>query len=324
MVFGFVGTVVVLERAVATRRWWAFFSPALLGLGALAIVSPLPLVVGKASFVAGSVILLGIYVAIWRKQSSTSTAVQALGAILGVMATVLWLGGVPIPQLVPGMALYLVLTIAGERLELARISPTVDARAELWLLVAALALTGGVVAALLWPAIGYPVFGAAMIGLVAWLLRNDVATRLVRASGLPQYMAACLLSGYVWLVVAGGIWLTGGPVYTGRAYDAVLHSVFLGFVISMIMAHAPTILPAVLRKPLPYRPVMYVPVVVLHASLLLRTLVGDARGDVPMVQLGGVLNIVAVLLFIVIAVVSVLVGVPKRKKKVASKPVVEP
>ncbi|MHB1235650.1 MAG: hypothetical protein ACYCZK_08250 [Microbacteriaceae bacterium] len=92
----------------------------------------------------------------------------------------------------------------------------------------------------------------------------------------------------------------------------------------MIMAHAPTILPAVLRKPLPYRPVMYVPVVVLHASLLLRTLVGDARGDVPMVQLGGVLNIVAVLLFIVIAVVSVLVGVPKRKKKVASKPVVEP
>ncbi|MHB1235649.1 MAG: hypothetical protein ACYCZK_08245 [Microbacteriaceae bacterium] len=216
MVFGFVGSVVVLERAVATRRWWAFFSPALLGLGALAIVSPLPLVVGKASFVAGSVILLGIYVAIWRKQSSTSTAVQALGAILGVMATVLWLGGVPIPQLVPGMALYLVLTIAGERLELARISPTVDARAELWLLVAALALTGGVVAALLWPAIGYPVFGAAMIGLVAWLLRNDVATRLVRASGLPQYMAACLLSGYVWLVVAGGIWLTGGPVYTGR------------------------------------------------------------------------------------------------------------
>lgn len=141
---------------------------------------------------------------------------------------------------------------------------------------------------------------------------------------MPRYMAACLLSGYVWLVVAGGIWLTGGPVYTGPAYDAVLHSVFLGFVISMIMAHAPTILPAVLRKPLPYRPVMYVPVVVLHASLLLRTLVGDARGDVPMVQLGGVLNIVAVLLFIVIAVVSVLVGVPKRKKKVASSSVVEP
>ncbi|HEY9524154.1 MAG TPA: hypothetical protein VIR33_13005, partial [Thermopolyspora sp.] len=111
---------------------------------------------------------------------------------------------------------------------------------------------------------------------------------------------------------AAGVWITGGPVYSGPPYDAVLHAVFLGFVISMIMAHAPTILPAVLRRPLPYRPVMYVPVVLLHASLLVRTAWGDARGDIAMVQWGGVVNIVALLLFVLIAVVSVVVGVPKR------------
>jgi len=312
MVFGFVGTVVVLERAVATRRWWAFFSPALLGLGALAIVSPLPLVAGRSAFVAGMAILLLIYAEIWRKQAAISTAVQALGAVLGVVATVLWLGGVPIPQLVPAMALFLVLTIAGERLELARISPTVDARAESWLLVAALGNIAAAAAALFWPALGYPALGVTMLGLVVWLFRHDVATRLIRSKGLPRYMAACLLSGYVWLVVVGGIWLTGGPVYNGPAYDAVLHSVFLGFVIAMIMAHAPTILPAVLRRPLPYRPVMYAPVVLLHASLLLRTLVGDARGNASMIQLGGVLNVVSVLLFVLIAVTSVILGKPKR------------
>lgn len=320
MVFGFVGTVVVLERAVATRRWWAFLSPGLLGVGGLAIVSPLPLVVGQIAFVAGSVILLAIYVEIWSKQTSTSTAVQALGAVLGVMATVLWLGGVPIPQLIPAMALYLILTIAGERLELARISPTVDDRAELWMLIAGLSLTAGVVAGLLWPAIGYPMLGVAMLGLVVWLFRHDVATRLVRSKGMPRYMAVCLLAGYVWLVVVGGIWLTGGPIYSGPPYDAVLHSVFLGFVISMIMAHAPTILPAVLRRPLPYRPVMYVAVVLLHASLLVRTLLGDARGSVPMVQWGGVFNIVAVLLFVLVAIISVLLGAPKRSAKPGGKP----
>lgn len=312
MVFGFVGTVVVLERAVATRRWWAFISPGMFGLGGLAIMSPLPLVVGQVAFVIGSFFLAGIYAEIWRKQTSASTAVQALGAVTAIMATVLWLGGASIPQIVPAMGLFLILTISGERLELARISPTVDARAELWLLIPSLCLTGSAVAALLWPVVGFPLLGASMLGLVVWLFRYDVATKLIRSKGLPRYMAICLLVGYVWLVVAGGVWLTGGPVYSGPPYDAVLHAIFLGFVISMIMAHAPTILPAVLRRPLPYRPIMYLPVILLHASLLLRTLWGDARGDVGMVQLGGVFNIVALLLFVVIAVVSVIVGVPRR------------
>jgi hypothetical protein len=320
MVFGFVGTVVVLERAVATRRWWAFFSPALFGLGGLAIMSPLPLVVGQIAFVIGSFFLAAIYAEIWRKQTSASTAVQALGAVTAIMATVLWLGGASIPQIVPAMGLFLILTISGERLELARISPTVDARAELWLLIPSLCLTGSAIAALLWPVVGFPMLGASMLGLVVWLFRYDVATKLIRSKGLPRYMAICLLVGYVWLVVAGGIWLTGGPAYSGPPYDAVLHSVFLGFVISMIMAHAPTILPAVLRRPLPYRPVMYAPVVLLHVSLLLRTLWGDARGDVGMVQLGGVLNIVALLLFVLIAVVSVLVGAPKRAQPLRRTP----
>ena len=313
MVFGFVGTVVVLERAVAVRKTWAYLSPGLLGLGGLALVSPLPLVVGQLAFVAGSAVLLGIYRAIWLRQPSTSAAVQALGALLGLTATVLWLGGVPVPVLVPAMTLYLVLTIAGERLELARISPSVDHRAEMWMLAAGLVLTLGTVLALVWPAVGYPVLGLGLLGLVAWLFRHDVATRLIRSTGLPRYMAACLLAGYGWLLVVAASWVIVGPSYSGPGYDAVLHAVFLGFVMSMIMAHAPTILPAVLRRPLPYRPVLYLPVLLLHASLLVRILLGDARDLPALVQWGGVANIVAVLLFVLLAVISVVRGVPPRR-----------
>ncbi|TFC32380.1 hypothetical protein E3O55_05660 [Cryobacterium sp. MDB1-18-2] len=308
MVFGFVGTVVVLERAVAVRRTWAYLSPGLLGAGGIALISPLPVVVGQAALVAGTTMLLAIYSEIWRKQGSVSTAVQVLGALAGLMATIFWLRGIGIPQLAPLLILFLVLTIAGERLELSRISPTVNRRAEQWMLGISLALSFGSVVALVWPIAGYPLLGAGMLALVAWLFRHDIATRMVRSVGLPRYMAWCLLAGYGWLAVVGGIWLLRGPVYSGPGYDAMMHAVFLGFVMSMIMAHAPTILPAVLRRPLPYRPVMYLPASLLHVSLLVRVLFGDAYGRPVLVQWGGVFNIVAVLLFVAIAAVSVLRG----------------
>ncbi|QYF75426.1 hypothetical protein KY500_09105 [Cryobacterium sp. PAMC25264] len=308
MVFGFVGTVVVLERAVAVRRGWAYLSPGLLGSGGIALISPLPVILGQAALVAGSAVLLVIYAEIWRRQAAVSTGVQVLGALAGLMVTTFWLRGIGIPQLAPLLILYLVLTIAGERLELSRISPTVDYRAESWMLGIGLTLCFGAVVALVWPVTGYPLLGVGMLALVAWLFRHDVATRLVRSTGLPRYMACCLPAGYGWLVVVGGIWLLRGPVYSGPGYDAMMHAVFLGFVVSMIMAHAPTILPAVLRRPLPYRPIMYLPAALLHLSLLARVLLGDAYGWPVLVQWGGIVNIVAVLLFVAIAVVSVVRG----------------
>ena len=45
-----------------------------------------------------------------------------------------------------------------------------------------------------------------------------------------------------------------------------IHALFLGFVISIVFGHAPVILPAVLRVPLPYRSVFYRPLAMLHGS----------------------------------------------------------
>jgi len=101
-------------------------------------------------------------------------------------------------------------------------------------------------------------------------------------------------------------------VTSGPAYDAVVHAVFLGFTLSMIMAHSTTILPAVLRRPLPYRPVFWAPMILLHAGLVMRIGFGDGLGGMLAWQLGGVLNIAALVLFLVLAVGSSIAGEPAR------------
>lgn len=318
MVFGFVGTLVVLERAVAARRGWGFASPALLGLGSLVLLSPLPAAVGKSMIALGFVVLLAVYLVIWRRSPAAAIAIQVLGTVAGLAAVTLWLAVATVATLVPGMAVFLILTIAGERLELARVSPVVDALAERLGLGASLLLVATAAISPLWPEPGYPLLGLALALLIAWLFRYDIATRLVNTTGLPRYMAVCLLVGYVWLLVPAGIWLVAGGVSDGAAYDAALHAIFLGFVLSMIMAHAPVILPAVLRKPLPYRWFLYIPVALLHASLLVRLLGGDAWGNVDALHWGGALNVVAVLLFAALAITSAVLGPPRKPERIES------
>lgn len=311
LVLGFVGTLVTLERAVALRRPLGYAAPALLGAGALALLSPAPLTVGRTLFALGTAGLVALYVPLWRRQRDDAVLVQALGAVLATGGALLWLGDTPVPVLLPWLVGFVVLTIVGERLELARL-----AFASTWpvlLLSSGLATT--VVATLLWPSVGHPVLGLMLLVLVAVLASQDVARRTVRSTGLPRYMALAMLGGYLWLAVAGAVWLVGGPATEGVAYDAVIHAVFLGFTLSMIMAHAPVILPAVVRRPLPYHPAFLVPLGLLHGSLVLRLWVGDALGSQWAWQVGGLLNIAAVLAFLGAALASALTA---GRRKVAA------
>jgi hypothetical protein len=301
MVLGFVGTVIALERAVALRRRAGFAAPALLGAGGLLVISAAPLWLGQVALVAGAAALMLVYIPLWRRQRDDAVLVQAFGAVLATGGALLWLGGMPVAPLLPWLAGLIVLTIAGKRLELARVTVLASvAVAQLLGLAAMLTLATGLT--LLWPVVGYPVLGLSWLALVGWLMVHDVARRTIRAKGLTRFMAGCLLAGYVWLAVAGAIWVLAGAVTDGPAYDAVIHAVFLGFTMSMIMAHAPVILPAVLRCRLPYHPVMIAPPVLLHVSLFLRLAVGDAGGLDLARQIGGALNVVALLGFAAITV----------------------
>jgi hypothetical protein len=299
LVLGFVGTLVALERAIALGRRAGLLAPALLGLGGALLVSPAPLTAGRAALVLGSAGMLVLYLPLWRRQRDDAVLVQALGAVLAAGAAVLWLGGVAVSALLPWLVGFVVLTIGGERIELARITMRPGAGNGLVLLAGGLAAS--TVASLLWPHIGYGLAGLALLALVGWLARHDVARHTVRASGATRFMAGCLLAGYFWLAVAGATWLLAGPVTFGPGYDAAVHAVFLGFALSMIMAHAPVILPAVLGRPLPYHPVLIGPPALLHLSLIMRLWLGDALGITAAWRVGGILNVTSVTLFAVLA-----------------------
>lgn len=302
LVLGFLGTQIGLERAVALRRRppWPYLAPVGAAAGSLWLLAGLPAGAGRALLVLGGLALVAVFVAVHRLDPTWHNAVMGLGALAWAAAAVLLLAGEGVVRAVPFLAAFLVLTIVGERLELSRMrQPPPRARRELLAAIALFAV--GVALTLPWPGPGVRLAGAGLLAQAAWLARYDVARRTIRMSGLTRYMAVALLAGYAWLAVAGGVWLWAGELAGGGfAYDAMVHTIFLGFVFSMIFAHAPVIVPAVLGVALPYRRSFYLPLALLHAGLAIR-LLGDLLGSVPAWRWGGGLDEAAILLFVALA-----------------------
>jgi hypothetical protein len=298
MVCAFLGTLISLERAVALRSAWGYAAPILVAVGAVALALGPAGAFAPAFVTAGSLVVVAIFVVVWRRQPSLFVATMMLGAVAWTAGNLLWLGGAPMFRIVFWWLAFLVLTIAGERLELNRVlRPTRVVRSAF--MVAVLTIVGGVAAARWWPEAGIRVLGIGLLALTCWLARYDVARRTVRQSGVTRFMAVCLLGGYAWLGVGGAVAMLADVGARGLPYDAMLHAVFLGFVISMVFAHAPVIFPAVLGVPLEYRPAFYLHVGVLHASLILRV-VGDLIDSLGRWRVwGGLLNAAALLLFVV-------------------------
>lgn len=138
-----------------------------------------------------------------------------------------------------------------------------------------------------------------LLALAGWLARYDIARRTVRQRGLSRYIALCLMSGYVWLGVGGAVMAGAGLEPSRPSYDAALHALLLGFIFSMVFGHAPIVFPAVLRVALPYHPVFYAPLILLHVSLALR-LLGDASGSIELAQWGVLWSALALAALIVV------------------------
>jgi len=296
MVTGFLGTLISLERAVALRRRWPYGAPLLAGSAALALLAGLPVHVAHALMAAGSIFLIAIFAVLYSRQPALHLGTMGLGAVAWLVGTLLWHGGQPIYRAVPWWIAFLLLTIAGERLELSRLL-RLSAWSQAGFFMALGVFLLGLLAGLAAPANGVRLSGLGLVALSLWLLRHDIAWRTLHRSGRPRFMAICLLSGHLWLGVGGILWFLFGKLFAaGSYYDAMLHSIFVGFVFSMIFGHALIILPAVLTVELPFRPAFYAHWALLHLSLLLR--VGsDLTLWLPGQQWGGVGNALAILLF---------------------------
>ncbi|MGO1489436.1 MAG: hypothetical protein ACTHWA_12935 [Arachnia sp.] len=302
MVLGFLGTLISLERAQALRNPLAYLAPALLGAGALALVLGAPLLLGQLLLFDGAVAFTAVLVALWVRAPLPLVAAQTLGAFFAALAAGLWIR-LDAATVLPLLAVFLIITIAAERAELAQL--IMGARAMPTLMVMACLLATGGIVGIFAPDVGLRVLGFAALLVALWLLRDDVGRRMIRTSGLRRFNAAALMAGNFWLAASGLVWLVVGQPVTRDAYDIAIHGTFLGFGLSMVMAHAPIIFPAVIGRPLPYKRALWVPLVALHAGLALRVL-GDLAGLDLLWRTGGIVNVVSLLLFVVTAAYSVI------------------
>ena len=290
MIAAFFGTVISLERAVAAGRNWAYLAPLAAGTSGIALLAGAPLLVGQ---ILGSLAALGLIAAsavALRRQVAAFTVVLTLAAGCWLVGNLVWLATGNVSAAVAWWLLFLVLTIAGERLELTRFLPTPPLAQKLFI---------GIVGVLLLSALTnfYPLFSAGLLALAIWLLRYDIARRNINTEGLTRFIAACLLSGYAWLLAAGLLGLAGAFV-PGHAWrDAALHAIGLGFVFSMVFGHAPIIFPAVTRIKIPYHPALYLPLALLHLTLALRVF-GSLTDNFDLRHNAALLNGLVLIVFI--------------------------
>lgn len=296
MISGFLGTLISLERAVALGRRWAYAAPLLSGLGGVSLIAGFHGPAAQVLIMAGSLGLVAIFLIIVRLRPALYTVTMGLGAVCWVMGNLLWFLGWPISRLVFWWAGFLLLTIAGERQELARLQQLSPTSQGSFLLMLVSVLMGLIVINSSFD-LAVRLVGAGMVGLALWLGKHDIARRTVRQTGVTRFIAVCLLSGYVWLGLSGLLAVVFGGISAGPRYDAMLHAFFLGFVFAMIFGHAPIIFPAVLGARMAFRTMFYAHVILLQATLILR-LAGDVIGWGAGRQVGGLLNAVALLLFL--------------------------
>lgn len=311
MVCGFLGTVISLERAVAIGQRWAYLGPLSAALGGLSFIIGLPWLIGVALVTIASVVLSIATAHIFIRQRALFTLTLLLGSLSWSFGNIFWLGGLNIAQVAPWWISFLVLTIAGERLELSRfLPPSLTSKIAFMLLIGLFLF--GVISATLSNNLNVQMLSAALLALAFWLLRQDVARHTIKQKGLPRFIAVCLMSGYIWLAVGGLVGFLSQHLMPSSSYDAFLHAILVGFVFSMIFGHAPIIFPAVAKVRIPYHPTFYLPLIVLHISLIARV-AGDLLLDPLCRSIGGMLNAIALLSFL-LSIVSAVIRSKRQKK----------
>jgi hypothetical protein len=217
------------------------------------------------------------------------------GSALLLLGNVQWARGSPLFLLMPAWIGFFVLTIVAERQRHSRsVSPPRWASHVFVAIVAGLVLAVGV------RTVGVPagmrLLGTAMMCLALWQLRFDIARETIRQRGYPRFMGIGARAGMAWLLVAGILLVLRELPPAGPVYDAALHAVFVGYVLSTAFAHSLDVLPTVAGVRVPFTPYLYVPLTLLHASLAVRVF-GDLAGSLMLRQLGAVGNALAIGLF---------------------------
>lgn len=305
MVGSFLGSLISLERVVTLKSKLPLLIPTIM-------LASMPILLLQNSNLAFQMLILGslgyaiISIQIAIKYKLAGDFLILSGAFFQLIANIVLYQTNSYPLAFAGWMLFLTFTIVGERLNLTRFLPvTKRDKIELYVWLGLLVLSSG------FYHFGLAILvGLSFIGIAQWLVRNDIALINIKKNGQFKFLGYALLGAYLWLFLSGIISLQriGNPFL----YDALLHSFFVGFVLSMIMAHAPIIFPSILKINVkPYHPIFYVWLALLHIGLFMRVL-GDFVQDGWLRKTGGLLNGLSFILFLITMVYLI---IQQQRKK---------
>jgi len=295
MINGFLGTLIGLERAAALEKKWAYLAPVFMAVSTVLVLSEWQ-VPGEWALILGSIGLILVMGYLQYLQPKIYHLIMALGAATLLIGNLLYVYGYPIYSLVGWWAAFPMLTIFGERLELNRIMRPPKKAQQLFAGLI-LAWIFALIIIHINHTVGWWIGSLLLIGISGWLIKYDIARRTVRASQWTRYSAICLLSGYGCLILAGLFGLFKEFPTAGPLYDGLLHMIFVGFVFSMIFAHASVIIPSLSGKLVPWHRYFYLSLILLHGFLLTRV-IGDLIWMPVVRKIGSYGNVLAIILFL--------------------------
>lgn len=307
MAGGFIGTLICLERTVSFKNKTALLIPIVNALSIIFFLIKLPYI-AYWLLLAGSIGLSLIYLKLYFEFSEIYILLMLAGSFCYLIGNVLLIKTSFYPVTAMWWIAFLYFTILGERLELSRYLQIKNVQ-KIFLIVLLFVYIVGIL--IPFHGSGGYVTAVSFIGSAFWLFKFDMAKKSLQKEGQHFYSGIVLLTGYVWLIITG-LFLAYGA-YSGLLYDAAIHSFFLGFVFSMIFAHAPIILPGVLKLQINiFNRSLYFWFILLQASLLIRIL-SPFAASTHLKLTGGLINGIAIIGFLVNIIILVKIG----KKKLA-------
>lgn len=286
MVSGLLGTLISLERTLILKKPLWLSIPILSAISVIFVLNGLSSL-GFSIQVFSSLLLCVLYAKQWFQYKDIFLLGLLLGSVSWMVSGFVLLLGNGFSAATVWYILFLLFTIASERLELSKFIYTPRwAHPTLLVIFASLIVAQAV--PFHWGS--NHISGILIAGIGYWLIQFDIVKINLKKSGSFYYTGSTLFAGYIWLMLSGV--LMALPLATFYHYDAVLHSFFIGFVFSMLFAHAPIIFTALLKfqKP-PFSKILYIPVFLTHALLLLR-LYADYSGNWELRKWAGLLQVI--------------------------------
>jgi hypothetical protein len=300
MVGGFLGTLISLEKIIPLKRKGLYLIPALNALSIVFFLWNHP-VLAVYMLIASSAALTGVFLYYFRTQQTVIYVLMLLGALCWLTGNVLLLTRFFYPLAFPWWAAFALFIITAERLELMKFLPVSRFDKKVIVSLLFVFLVGVLFS---FHGTGNLISGLALIGISLWLMKHDIIAINIRKTGTAKFAAVSLLSGYIALLMTGIFFFALSDQWL--TYDALVHSFFVGFVFSMIFAHGPMLLPAVLGiSSSPSSKILYLWLATLQVSWIIRVF-ADVSVEMDVRKGSGLLSVISVVgYFITLAITMV-------------------